>query len=81
MHRDRIYRFVYLLHIHTQECNSSATNFLIVYDLQSGTLFKKWKPECDSVSVAISTRCGGCVINGIENNDVLVWDLSTGNIK
>ncbi|XP_027195792.2 uncharacterized protein LOC113790336 [Dermatophagoides pteronyssinus] len=64
-----------------QECNTSATNFLIVYDLQSGTLFKKWKPEYDSVSVAISTQCGGCVINGIKNNDVLVWDLSTGNIK
>ncbi|XP_046911012.2 uncharacterized protein LOC124492220 [Dermatophagoides farinae] len=64
-----------------QECNTSATNFLIVYDLQSGTLFKKWKPEHDSVSVAISTQCGGCVINGTKNNDVLVWDLSTGNIK
>lgn len=64
-----------------KECNTSAKNFLIVYDLQSGTLFKKWKPEYDSVSVAISTQCGGCVINGIKNNDVLVWDLSTGNIK
>ncbi|KPM05651.1 hypothetical protein QR98_0041170 [Sarcoptes scabiei] len=64
-----------------QECNTISTNFLIVYDLQSGTLFKKWKPDHDSVSVAISTQCGGCVINGIKNNDVLVWDLSTGNIK
>ncbi|KAH9395035.1 hypothetical protein TYRP_005102 [Tyrophagus putrescentiae] len=64
-----------------QECNSSAPNFLIVYDLQSGTLFKKWKPESNSVSVAISTRCGGSVMNGTANHDVLVWDLSTGNIK
>jgi hypothetical protein len=57
--------------------NTSSPNFIIVYDLQSGTLFKKWKPECNSVSIAISTQ-SDCVINGVESNQILVWDLSTG---
>jgi hypothetical protein len=57
--------------------NTSSSNFIIVYDLQSGTLFKKWKPECNSVSIAISTH-SDCVINGVESNQILVWDLSTG---
>jgi hypothetical protein len=57
--------------------NTSSPNFIIVYDLQSGTLFKKWKPECNSVSIAISTQ-SDCVLNGVESNQILVWDLSTG---
>ncbi|KAJ6221288.1 hypothetical protein RDWZM_007100 [Blomia tropicalis] len=64
-----------------QECGSNSPNHLVVYDLQSGTQFKKWKPEHNSVSVAISTRCAGVVINGMENNDLLVWDMCTGALK
>ncbi|RWS27946.1 NACHT and WD repeat domain-containing protein 2-like protein [Leptotrombidium deliense] len=60
-----------------KELNSTAVNFIIVYDLQSGTLFKKWKPECNTCSIAISSQ-GGFVLNGIENCRILVWDLSTG---
>ncbi|KAH6945792.1 hypothetical protein HPB50_009950 [Hyalomma asiaticum] len=59
------------------ELSDSAPNFIIVYDLQSGTLFKKWKPERNSCSIAISAQ-GGCVVNGLDNCFVLVWDLATG---
>lgn len=60
-----------------RELDDGSPNFIIVYDLQSGTLFKKWKPESNSSSIAISSP-GGCVINGLENTLVLVWDLVTG---
>ncbi|GIX73219.1 NACHT and WD repeat domain-containing protein 2 [Caerostris extrusa] len=60
-----------------RELHDVSPNFIIVYDLQSGTLFKKWKPESSSCSIAISSQ-GGCVLNGLENTWVLVWDLSTG---
>ncbi|CAL1279491.1 unnamed protein product [Larinioides sclopetarius] len=60
-----------------RELHDASPNFIIVYDLQSGTLFKKWKPESSSCSIAISSQ-GGCVVNGLENTWVLVWDLSTG---
>lgn len=60
-----------------RELSDSAPNFIIVYDLQSGTLFKKWKPERNSCSIAISAQ-GGCVVNGLDNCFVLVWDLATG---
>ncbi|XP_049527901.1 NACHT domain- and WD repeat-containing protein 1 isoform X1 [Dermacentor silvarum] len=60
-----------------RELSDSAPNFIIVYDLQSGTLFKKWKPERNSCSIAISSQ-GGCVVNGLDNCFVLVWDLATG---
>ncbi|XP_054164759.1 uncharacterized WD repeat-containing protein alr2800-like [Oppia nitens] len=63
-----------------KELNTTSPNSIIVYDLQSGTLFKKWKPECNSVSLAISTQTG-CVLNGIESGEVLVWDLTTGTKK
>lgn len=61
----------------SKELNSLSPNFIIVYDLQSGTLFKKWKPDCDTVSITISSQ-GSCVINGLESALILVWDLSTG---
>lgn len=70
-----------ILNFSQQECGSNSPNHLVVYDLQSGTQFKKWKPEHNSVSVAISTRCAGVVINGMENNDLLVWDMCTGALK
>lgn len=61
----------------SKELNSTSPNFIIVYDLQSGTLFKKWKPDCDTVSITISSQ-GSCVINGLESTLISVWDLSTG---
>lgn len=59
------------------ELDEPNPNFIVVYDLQSGTLFKKWKPSCNTVSLDISSQ-GGCVISGLEDARILVWDLITG---
>ncbi|TDG44206.1 hypothetical protein AWZ03_009380 [Drosophila navojoa] len=64
-----------------KELNEPTTpNFIVVYDLQSGTLFKKWKPSCNTVSLAIS-QLNACVIAGLEDAKILIWDLVTGNCK
>lgn len=63
-----------------KELNEPTPNFIVVYDLQSGTLFKKWKPSCNTVSLAIS-QTKTCVIAGLEDARILVWDLITGNCK
>lgn len=59
------------------EIDEPNPNFIVVYDLQSGTLFKKWKPSCSTVSLEISSP-GSCVISGLEDARILVWDLITG---
>ncbi|KAL7029565.1 hypothetical protein ACKWTF_006289 [Chironomus riparius] len=63
-----------------KELNEPAPNFIVVYDLQSGTLFKKWKPSCNTVSLAIS-QANTCVIAGLEDARILIWDLVTGNCR
>ncbi|XP_068150594.1 uncharacterized protein [Drosophila tropicalis] len=64
-----------------KELNEPSTpNFIVVYDLQSGTLFKKWKPSCNTVSLAIS-QLNACVIAGLEDAKIMIWDLVTGNCK
>lgn len=63
-----------------KELNEPTPNFIVVYDLQSGTLFKKWKPSCNTVSLAIS-QANNCVIAGLEDARILIWDLVTGNCK
>ncbi|KAL1513904.1 hypothetical protein ABEB36_003243 [Hypothenemus hampei] len=62
------------------EIDEDSPNFIVVYDLQSGTLFKKWKPSCNTVSLEISSQ-SGCVISGLEDARILVWDLITGNCR
>lgn len=64
----------------TKELNEPAPNFIVVYDLQSGTLFKKWKPPCNTVSLSIS-QTNACVIAGLEDARIFIWDLITGNCK
>lgn len=61
----------------------SPPNFIVIYDLSSGTLFKKWKPGLDTCAVAISYCPGksGKVVNTIEDCSILVWDLTTGSKK
>lgn len=62
----------------------SSPNFLVVYDLSSGTLFQKWDPGLDSCGVAICLKPpsrSGYVINTIVDNSILVWDLATGSKK
>lgn len=56
-----------------------APNFIVVYDLQSGTLFKKWKPGVNIISIAISS-VGSCVIVGLEDSKLMAYDLITGNV-
>ncbi|OXA64251.1 NACHT and WD repeat domain-containing protein 2 [Folsomia candida] len=63
-----------------REVDDPGPNFIVVYDLQSGTLFKKWKPGYSTHAIAISAQ-GGCVINSLEDNRILVWDLVTGACK
>uniref|UniRef100_A0A6B2E7D3 Putative angio-associated migratory cell protein n=1 Tax=Phlebotomus kandelakii TaxID=1109342 RepID=A0A6B2E7D3_9DIPT len=63
-----------------KELAEPAPNFIVVYDLQSGTLFKKWKPSCNTESLAISQTMT-CVIAGLEDARIFVWDLVTGNCK
>ncbi|EDW05106.1 GH10482, partial [Drosophila grimshawi] len=64
-----------------KELNEPSTpNFIVVYDLQSGTLFKKWKPTCNTVALAIS-QLNACVIAGLEDAKIMIWDLVTGNCK
>lgn len=63
-----------------KEIKEPDPNFIVVYDLQSGTLFQKLKPTCNTVSIAISQE-NGCVIAGLENTEILIWDLVTGNCR
>eukprot|EP00057_Strongylocentrotus_purpuratus_P003049 XP_003725816.1 PREDICTED: NACHT and WD repeat domain-containing protein 1 isoform X1 [Strongylocentrotus purpuratus] len=63
-----------------KELEDPTRNFVIVYDLQSGQLFKKWKPPVNTTCVAISSE-GMCVVNGCEDSTILVWDLASGSMK
>lgn len=63
-----------------KELNEPTPNFIVVYDLQSGTLFKKWKPSTDTVALAIS-QLNACVIAGLADAKIMVWDLVTGNCR
>lgn len=64
----------------TQEVDEPGPNFIVVYDLQSGTLFKKWKPGVNCVALDISSK-DGCVLSGHENGHICIWDLTTGNCR
>ncbi|VVC91333.1 unnamed protein product [Leptidea sinapis] len=64
----------------SRELEEPSPNFIVVYDLQSGTLFKKWKPGCDTVALAISSA-DGCVLSSLADTRILVWDLVTGNCR
>ncbi|XP_033625885.1 NACHT and WD repeat domain-containing protein 2-like isoform X1 [Asterias rubens] len=63
-----------------KELDDPSRNFIIVYDLQSGQQFKKWKPLANTTCVAISSE-GQCVVNGCEDCSILVWDLASGSLK
>ncbi|KAG9509579.1 NACHT domain- and WD repeat-containing protein 1, partial [Fragariocoptes setiger] len=60
--------------------DTSVPNFIITYDLRSGTLFRKWKPGIDTCSIAITMSQNQTtrVINGVKNCQIFVWDLATG---
>lgn len=84
-----VYIYIYMLHCYINSCHYLSTlqevdepgpNFIVVYDLQSGTLFKKWKPGVDCVALDISSQ-DGCVLSGHENGHICIWDLTTGNCR
>ena len=60
-----------------QELEDPDPNFLIVYDLQSGSVFKKWKPEYSITSLSINSKIG-VVISAQEDGSVMVWDMVGG---
>ncbi|KAK6633137.1 hypothetical protein RUM43_012881 [Polyplax serrata] len=63
-----------------KEVVEPGPNFIVVYDLQNGTLFKKWKPGVNTTSLDISSK-DSCVISGLADSRILVWDLVTGNCR
>ncbi|RZF39182.1 hypothetical protein LSTR_LSTR014668 [Laodelphax striatellus] len=63
-----------------REVDEPGPNFIVVYDLQSGTLFKKWKAGVDCVALDISSK-DACVLSGHEDGRILLWDLVTGNCR
>ena len=62
-----------------KELETNDPNFIVVYDLQSGTLFKKWKAGANTVAVTIACQ-NTCVVTSLEDARILVWDLVTGKL-
>ncbi|CAH1780311.1 unnamed protein product [Owenia fusiformis] len=60
-----------------KELDDLSPNFIVVYDLTTGQLFKKWKPECDTTCVAIHGKAN-FIVNAVKNGDVMVWDMVSG---
>ena len=63
-----------------QEVDYDDPNFLVVYDLESGAMFKKWKPEYDTTAVTISSH-SNLVVSAHKNGSLIVWDLIGGSLK
>ena len=61
-----------------QELEDPDPTFIVVYDLQSGSLFKKWKGTYSPTGVAMSQDL---VVTGHEDGTVCVWDLVSGSLK
>ena len=66
--------------IFLQGLDDDLPSFLIVYDLQSGTLFKKWRPAHNVTSVAISSKAN-VVVSAEEDGTIAVWDLVGGALR
>ncbi len=63
-----------------RQVDTSDPNFLVVYDLQNGTLFKKWKAGVNTLAVTIACQ-NTCVATSMEDSRILIWDLVTGKTK
>lgn len=61
----------------SQELETNDPDFIVVYDLQSGTLFKKWKSGSNTVALTIGCQ-NTCVVTSLHDGRILVWDLGTG---
>uniref|UniRef100_A0A146LA42 NACHT and WD repeat domain-containing protein 1 n=1 Tax=Lygus hesperus TaxID=30085 RepID=A0A146LA42_LYGHE len=63
-----------------KEVVDNTPNYIVVYDLQSGTLFKKWKPAVNTTSIDIS-HTESCLVSGHASSKILSWSLGTGNCR
>ncbi|BET02356.1 Hypothetical protein NTJ_15174 [Nesidiocoris tenuis] len=63
-----------------KEVVDNTPNYIVVYDLQSGTLFKKWKPAVSTTSLEIS-HAESCLVSGHQSSKILSWSLGTGNCR
>jgi WD40 repeat protein len=63
-----------------QEIEDPDPNSIMVYDLQTGLLFRKWKHDFSATSVAVSSKTS-LVVSGHEDGTVIVWDLIGGSAK
>ncbi|KAF6197621.1 hypothetical protein GE061_008587 [Apolygus lucorum] len=63
-----------------KEVVDNTPNYIVVYDLQSGTLFKKWKPAVNTTSIDIS-HTESCLVSGHVSSKILSWSLGTGNCR
>ncbi|CAB0010355.1 unnamed protein product [Nesidiocoris tenuis] len=60
----------------SKEVVDNTPNYIVVYDLQSGTLFKKWKPAVSTTSLEIS-HAESCLVSGHQSSKILSWSLGT----
>ena len=55
---------------------SGEPTMIIIYDLETGQLARKWKPSHNTTSLVISSDSRR-VVNGMENGNILVWCINT----
>ncbi|XP_014667015.1 PREDICTED: NACHT domain- and WD repeat-containing protein 1-like [Priapulus caudatus] len=60
--------------------SEDAINNVVIYDLTTGTVFKKWKPGYNTTAIAISSEADW-VTTALDNGNILLWDLTTGTCK
>lgn len=59
--------------------DAAAANFIVVYDLMSGMLFKKWKPGINTTAICMIGSKQ--VVNACTDHSIMIWDLATGDRK
>ncbi|XP_041376050.1 uncharacterized protein LOC121388670 isoform X2 [Gigantopelta aegis] len=62
------------------ELDTENPNFVAVYDLASGQLFKVLKTTRNTTCLSTDVHLN-CVVSGLETGDFLVWDLVSGHTK
>lgn len=60
--------------------NDSASNFVAIYDLISGHLFRKFKMASLFTAVSLASKTM-CVVTALDTGQLVVWDLVLGNLK
>lgn len=63
-----------------EEINGPEPNFIVVYDIQHGTLYKKWKPGAPTTALAIASATKRVVV-AAQNCGLYIYDLLAGSCK